>query len=154
MQLQANIRAYTISDKEAVLELLRLNTPAFFAPEEKADLIFYLDNEIEFYFVMEADNTVVGCGGFNFSGDSTRGKISWDILHPDFQGKGLGSLLLKYRIEKLKEFKDLKKITVRTSQLAYTFYERSGFQLLEKIENYWAPGFDLYRMEYMSIDQK
>ena len=32
------IREYEPADKEAVMELLRLNTPRYFAPEEAADL--------------------------------------------------------------------------------------------------------------------
>jgi ribosomal-protein-alanine N-acetyltransferase len=143
------IRDYQPKDKAKILHLLRLNTPQYFAPAEENDLVFYLENEIEHYFVLEYANAIIGCGGINFSEDKTRGKISWDIMHPDFQGKSLGRLLLDYRLEKLKTFPDLQSISVRTSQLAYSFYEKSGFQLVEKIPDYWAQGFDLYRMEYV-----
>lgn len=142
------IREYAKEDKEPVLGLLRLNTPAYFATEEEKDLIYYLEKEIEYYFVMEIDAKIVGCGGFNFSGNPALGKISWDILHPEFQGRSLGSSLLKYRIERLKKFKDLQKIKVRTTQLVYKFYEKQGFILLEIVKDYWAKGFDLYDMEY------
>jgi ribosomal-protein-alanine N-acetyltransferase len=150
---QVVIREYLQEDKAAVLNLLRLNTPAYFSPEEETDLLFYLDNEIEYYFVLEFERVLVGCGGFNFSGDETNGKISWDIFHPDHQGKSLGSLLLNYRIDKLKEFQALKTITVRTSQLVYRFYEKQDFELVEVIKDYWAKGFDLYRMNYKRTDK-
>lgn len=143
------IRPYKSQDKTEVLNLLKLNTPAYFSPEEAKDLIYFLDHEIEYYFVLEFDNTIVGCGGFNFSGKETNGKISWDIFHPDHQGKSLGSMLLNYRIEKLKDFKNLTKITVRTSQLVYKFYEKRGFKLVEVVEDYWAKNFHLYKMEYI-----
>ena len=84
--------------------------------------------------------------------NKTTGKISWDILHPQYQGKSLGSQLLKYRIEKIKVIDSIQKITVRTSQLAYKFYEKQGFELDEVKEDYWAKGFDLYRMEYKGLD--
>ncbi|MES2689052.1 MAG: GNAT family N-acetyltransferase [Bacteroidota bacterium] len=148
MKEGAHIRAYKPGDKEAVLCLLRLNTPVYFAAEEEKDLVHYLDNEIEQYFVVEIGNEVVGCGGINFAEDGTSGKISWDILHPDFQGKGLGTLLLKHRLDILKTSKGVKKITVRTSQVAYRFYERSGFKVTEQVKDYWAEGFDLYNMVY------
>ncbi len=141
------IRDYTKEDLPLVLDLLRLNTPVFFAPEEEKDYVQYLDHELEWYYVIEVNKSVVGCGGINFSGDPATGKISWDLLHPDFQGRALGTALLLHRIEKLKTFKDLLRIVVRTSQLAYRFYEKSGFSLLEKKEDYWAKGFDLYLME-------
>lgn len=142
------IREYKNSDKEAVLNLLRLNTPKHFSPEEESDLAYYLENEIEHYFVLEVNKQIAGCGGFNFSGDKTTGTISWDIIHPNFQGKSLGSTLLNYRIDKLQKLQDVKQITVRTSQLAYKFYEKLGFKLIEIVEDYWAKGYHLYKMEY------
>ncbi len=141
------IRKYHNTDQASVLALFRLNTPKYFAPEEESDLVYYLENELEYYFVVEIDGQIVGGGGFNFSGDPTTGKISWDIFHPDFQGQSLGSKLLNYRIERLREFESLQKIIVRTSQLAYKFYEKHGFKLNEIVEDYWAAGFHLYRME-------
>ncbi|WP_242693310.1 GNAT family N-acetyltransferase [Sabulibacter ruber] len=148
MNPQILIREYQKEDQPVILELLRLNTPAYFSPEEEQDLIHYLNNEIERYFVLEYDGNVVGSGGINFSEDQATGKISWDILHPTYQGKGLGSLLLNHRIDTLKNLPQIRTISVRTSQLVYRFYEKQGFQLLEVVKDYWAPGYDMYRMEY------
>ncbi|MES2678939.1 MAG: GNAT family N-acetyltransferase [Bacteroidota bacterium] len=144
------IREYKKEDQPLVLNLLRLNTPAYFAPGEEKDFAHYLEQELEFYYVIEVNKIVVGCGGINFSGDLCTGKISWDILHPEFHGRGLGTALLQHRLQKLKAFKDLRRIVVRTSQLAYRFYEKSGFSLIEKKADYWAKGFDLYLMEYLT----
>ena len=102
------IREYQPTDKNAVIDLIRQNTPAYFAPKEEADFSNYLDSERELYFV----------------------------------------LLLKYRIEILKSIDGIQKITVRTSQLAYKFYEKQGFTLKEIQRDYWAKGFDMYSMEY------
>ena len=146
------IREYLPADKDAVMNLIRLNIPDFFAAEEESDLSKYLEKEIEFYYVLLVDGQIVGCGGINFEDNKTTGKISWDILHPQYQGKSLGSQLLKYRIEKIKVIDSIQKITVRTSQLAYKFYEKQGFELNEVKEDYWAKGFDLYRMEYKGLD--
>lgn len=153
MNDKIHIRAFHHEDKAAVVNLLRLNTPQYFAPEEEKAFIHYLDHELEHYFILEADQQIVGCGGINFSGNPAVGKISWDMLHPEYQGKSLGSILLKHRIEKLREFPQLEKIIVRTSQLAYRFYEKNGFRLLEIKEDYWAKEFDLYHMEYCEPDQ-
>ncbi|PBQ33462.1 GNAT family N-acetyltransferase [Sphingobacteriaceae bacterium] len=148
MGSETRIRTYTAEDKQQVLNLLRLNTPRYFAPEEEKDFSYYLENELEYYFVLEYEESIVGCGGFNFSGNAAVGKISWDIFHPDYQGKSLGSTLFDYRLKKLEEFTELKTIIVRTTQLVYKFYEKKGFELMEVIENYWAPGLDLYKMNY------
>jgi ribosomal protein S18 acetylase RimI-like enzyme len=143
------IRNYTAADKEKVVGLFRMNTPQYFAPGEENDLLYYLEQESENYFVLEDDSMLIGCGGFNFSEDKTMGRISWDFFHPEQQGKGLGSMLLQFRIEKLKEYENVKIISVRTSQMAFRFYEKSGFELKETVKDYWAKGFDLYRMEIL-----
>lgn len=148
MKYKVLIRGYKDSDKAKVLNLLKLNTPAYFSPEEEKDLIYYLDHEIENYYVVEIDKKIVGCGGINYEDNHTIGKISWDILHPDFQKKGIGTLLLKYRIGVLNSMEMIKTISVRTTQLTHKFYQKSGFKLKEVKENYWAKGFDLYKMEY------
>lgn len=142
------IRAYEASDKNEVLHLIRLNTPEFFAFEEEEDLNNYLETERELYYVLLFDQKIVGCGGINFADNRTIGKISWDIFHPDYQGKSLGSKLLKHRIDILHSIKSIQKITVRTSQVAYRFYEKQGFKLQDIKKDYWAEGFDLYQMEY------
>ncbi len=141
------IRRYTASDRERIIELLRLNTPQYFSPNEEKDLVYYLEEHAADYYVVELDAVVLGCGGFNLSDDGELAKISWDIFHPHHQGKGLGSELTKFRIERIKEIKSVKVISVRTSQLAWKFYEKFGLELKEIVKDYWDIGFDLYSMD-------
>lgn len=145
------IREYNEADEIAVVNLIRLNTPAFFSLKEEKDLINYLQTERELYYVLLLDEEIVGCGGINFADNKTIGKISWDIFHPDYQGMSLGTELLKYRLGKLSSIGSIRKITVRTSQLAYKFYEKQGFKLLEVIKDYWAEGFDMFKMEFKQL---
>ena len=143
------IRAYDANDKATLLHLLELNTPKYFAPSEKEDLEHYLESEIELYYVLSVDEKIVGCGGINFEQEKTIGIISWDIIHPDYQGKSLGCLLLQHRLKHLKSLETIQKIIVRTSQFTHLFYEKQGFELKEIILDYWSEGFDLYYMEYL-----
>ena len=145
-----NICEYFPSDKEAVLELMRLNTPLYFASEEEADLSKYLDNEREYYYVLLSGVEIIGCGGINIADNGTRGRISWDIIHPDSQGHSFGSLLLKYRINVLKSI-GIDRITVRTSQVAYQFYQKQGFILKSIKKDYWAKGFDMYAISFVTL---
>jgi len=142
------IREYETKDKNEVINLIRLNTPKYFAVDEEGELNKYLESERELYYVLLHDQKLVGCGGINFADNNTTGKISWDILHPDYQGKSLGTKLLKHRIDKLNSINGVQKITVRTSQVAYKFYQKQGFELFEIKKDYWADGFDMYNMEY------
>ena len=102
--METTIREYQPTDKNAVIDLIRQNTPAYFAQEEEADFSNYLDSERELYFVLLFNNEIVGCGGINFTEDKTCGKISWDIIHPQHQGKSLGTQLLR-DIPKIIKFK-------------------------------------------------
>jgi ribosomal-protein-alanine N-acetyltransferase len=143
-----NIREYESADKAQVLLLLRLNTPAFFAAREEEEFERYLEKEKEDYFVLESGGQIVACGGVNLLGLGEYARISWDMVHPQFQKKGLGFQLLKFRIQYINTRYPLKKIVVRTSQLAYKFYERAGFVVEKKEKDFWAPGFDLVYMVY------
>lgn len=140
------VRQYSNKDKKSIIDLLRGNTPDYFAPEEEADLIFYLDNYAQNYFVVEIDNRIVGSGGYNIDDDGTTAKISWDIVDSKIQNRGIGTLLTKHRINLIVQDKKIDIISVRTSQLVYKFYEKFGLELKEVISDYWADGFDLYRL--------
>jgi [ribosomal protein S18]-alanine N-acetyltransferase len=142
------IRPFEVEDTSAVLHLFDANTPAFFAPEERDDFIFYLKNEIEHYFVLKVEDSIVACGGYNQGPYTYERRISWDLVHPDHQGKGYGGELLKYRIKHILMDDTVKTISVRTSQFVHKFYEKHHFILQEIVNDYWAEGYDLYQMSY------
>ncbi len=144
-----HIRPYKKDDFEEVLNILRKNTPEYFSPDEEKDLIFYLNHEIEDYFIVESDGQIAGAGGINYSKDKAQGHFSWAMVDPDFQGKGIGKLILSHRLQILTGNPDIQEIFVRTSQLVYQFYEKQGFVLTDIVKDYWAPGFDLYDMRYV-----
>ncbi|TKB96771.1 GNAT family N-acetyltransferase [Pedobacter cryophilus] len=141
------ISEYQRINQKEIIELLRYNTPKYFSPNEEKDLIYYLNHHAHHYYVLEVDQLIVGAGGFNLTDDKETAKISWDILHPQYQGKGFGTELTKFRIQKIKEIKSVKTISVRTSQLVYKFYEKFGLETKEIIKDFWDDGFDLYRMD-------
>lgn len=144
------IRQYKKEDQESVLSLLEGNTPIYFAEEEKDDLILYLDNFSDNYFLFEKENVILGCGGYNLTEDMRIAKISWDIVDYSSLGMGIGSKLMIYRLNKIIKIPSVEKVSVRTSQLVYRFYERFGLILQDVVPDYWAKGFDMYRLECKS----
>ena len=141
------IRNYTKKDKSTLIELLRQNTPEYFDPSEEIEFINYLDHEVEDYFVYELDFKIIGAGGINYFLEEKSARISWDMVDSKSQEKGIGKKITQHRINHLKRNSEVETIRVRTSQYAYKFYGKMGFEL-EKIEkNYWAKNFDLYLME-------
>lgn len=148
MSSELKIRDYNKGDKATLVEIMKLNVPQFFAEVEVNDYEEYLDTETEIYLVAEMDGEVVGAGGLNFVDQNKTAMISWDFIKPEWQGKGVGSQLLKHRIDILKSKETIDLIVVRTSQFVYEFYEKNGFVLREIHRDYWAPGYDLYKMIY------
>ena len=140
------IEKYKEDAQSDLIALLRLNTPYYFAYEEEADFIKYLEGEREDYYVIKQQQNIIGCGGINYSPDKKIAILSWDMLHPDYHGKGIGKQLFDFRLAHITS-QHISQIIVRTSQLAYTFYQRQGFVITETIEDYWATGLDLVKME-------
>jgi N-acetylglutamate synthase-like GNAT family acetyltransferase len=143
------VRKFEQADTSQVLELLNLNIPESFAETELKDFEYYLKFELEHYFVICIDETLVACGGINSKGTTDQAWLSWDIVHPSFQGKGIGRLLVSHRLNYLRDQFEIKTVWVRTSQLANQFYEKAGFKQSNRIENFWAPGFDLVEMQLL-----
>lgn len=142
------IRAFSDADFSNVIHLLKLNIPAAFAPEEKNEFEAYLLREREDYFVVEESDSIIGCGGINYFSEDALARLSWDMIHPDSQGKGIGKQLVKHRLEHIKQ-RGFHQVQVRTSQMATTFYASLGFEIVETIKDYWAEGFDLVDMRLL-----
>lgn len=142
------IRQYSQNDKPAIHSLFQLNTPKYFSLDEEKELDFYLQNEIEFYFVAEWEQEIVGSGGINLKETTNTAYLSWDFVNPEKQGKGIGTALVNHRLQQILKNKNITTIIVRTSQLVFPFYEKCGFHVIKKEPDYWAKGYDLYEMEY------
>lgn len=71
-----NIRPYTPKDKDAVLKLLDENSPAYFDSSERPELVRYLDEELEDYFVVESQEGIIGAGGINYEPEKRTAIIS------------------------------------------------------------------------------
>lgn len=141
------IREYSNKDKAGLIDLLRKNTPEYFDFSEETDFVNYLENEVEYYFVYEENSQIIGAGGINYFQKERLARISWDMIDPNYQGKGIGSKLVRHRIDYLNKNPNIEFIVVRTTQLVYKFYEKMGFEL-EKIEkDFWAKNYDLYQMK-------
>ncbi len=142
------ISPYTSTHKQTILDLFALNVPQYFASTEYDDLVHYLSHELEDYFVVKHTTKVIGAGGINYKPAQKQGIISWDLLHPTYQRKGIGSMLLKHRLNLLLANKNIDEIVVRTSQMSYPFYAKFGFKTTKTQKDYWAPSIDLYHMIY------
>ncbi|RIV17948.1 GNAT family N-acetyltransferase [Fibrisoma montanum] len=147
-----NIRAFKSTDAEALLTVFRKNVPHAFAEEEVDDYATFLQTNTDPYFVAEHTGQVVGACGFYVTGDEVH--ICWILADPDCHGMGVGSALMRYNLDAIRQLRvqSVRRIVCRTSQVAYRFFERFGFQLQYTTPDFWAPGLDLYYMTHLPFN--
>ncbi|MFX0041843.1 MAG: GNAT family N-acetyltransferase [Candidatus Hodarchaeota archaeon] len=73
------------------------------------------------------------------------------LIHPQFQNKRYGTLLLQETIERIKRLKEIKKVVLNVqvnNSIAIKLYEKFNFQKnIKIIENYYQSGENAYLME-------
>ncbi|HKO82296.1 MAG TPA: GNAT family N-acetyltransferase [Chitinophagaceae bacterium] len=141
------IRSYQIPDKEELVQIFKLNTPKYFDPKEVKDFEEYLVQYGDTYLTIEHDNKIVGGAGYYINSKNKSGHITWIFFHPDFAGLGLGKQTVEYCLTIFKSNPAVEKLVVTTSQFAYKFFEKFGYQLIRTEKDYWGQGLDLYLME-------
>jgi ribosomal protein S18 acetylase RimI-like enzyme len=135
-------RPYQPSDKKRCLKLFRSNVPKFFAPHEENEFAEFLEKP-DFYFVLEQDSQLLGCGGYGVS-DST-GYLAWGMVDHSQHGTGLGKRLLLERLNLLCQH-DLQKIILDTSQHTFGFFEKLGFVTQKVTRDGYGTGLHRYDM--------
>ncbi|WP_341904696.1 GNAT family N-acetyltransferase [Fluviicola taffensis] len=155
-QPQVTIRKYEASDRNACMEMFLTNVPKYFTEEEVNEFDRFLakleDPEVSdnpFYYVMELDNRMIGCGGFGEK-DGIDGIPSitfvWGMVHRDYHKKGFGEELLRFRLAEIKIQFPNWRVILDTTQFSYTFFEKYGFKTLKITENGYGEGMHRYDM--------
>ena len=140
------IRQFKHHDLKQLLAIFGKNIPQFFAPHEMAEYVDYLTNYPSNYFVIEYEGAAAGGAGYRLTGNGVSGSITWIFFDPMFKGHGLGRMTITYLMKELKVVHKVDAVQVRTSQLAYRFFEKFGFEITSTTKDFWAPGLDLYEM--------
>ncbi|GGI56150.1 GNAT family N-acetyltransferase [Winogradskyella haliclonae] len=141
------IRPYIPEDKESLLKIFKLNIPKYFDTNELNDFKEYLEKKSNTYLTIELDSKIVGGTGYYVNGNDKSGRITWIFFDPNYSGQGLGKQSVEYCLKLLREDSRVEKFIVTTSQLAYKFFEKFGYEIIRVEKNYWGKGLDLYEME-------
>jgi [ribosomal protein S18]-alanine N-acetyltransferase len=139
------VRAYKQEDFEQLIGLIQHNTPPFFDASEEILFRNYLNSGPN-YYVIEQNQSIIAGGGFELENKYTA-SLSWGMVHPNWQRKGVGTELTQFRIKDIKKNPNIQKVCIKTSQLVWEFYQKIGFTLLQTEIDFWAKGLDLYEME-------
>ena len=151
------IREYKPTDREACFAVYNSNVPVFFAPEELDGFKSWLDskdkavlahatNQCEYYYVIENDNKIIGCGGFYITQNKQEARMAWGMVENSLHKKGIGRQLLDYCIKQIKLLNPEVSIALYTTQHSYVFFERLGFKVTKIQKDFYLPGMDRYDM--------
>jgi [ribosomal protein S18]-alanine N-acetyltransferase len=153
------IREYKATDRKRCIDIFKSNIPIFFTPQELTEFESWLDEQvaekpvntaINFYYVLEEENTVIACGGFHLNTLLSQATMTWGMVDRKWHRKGFGKKLLEYRIQHIKTLLPTATICLDTTQHAYQFFERLGFVVTQITDNYYAQGLDRYDMMLIS----
>ncbi len=132
------IREYLPDDKEPALQCFRSNVPSFFSPSDEAWFESALDEPDGPNFVVVSEGAVIGFGGYEVSHTYNSAVLVFGHIDARWHGKGLGRMLLEYRINHLRTYaQPTKYLVVDTLLKVAPFYVRQGFEIVA----HWKEGF-------------
>ena len=142
---QISFRPYVSSDRETCLTIFDANTPTFFAPEERADYIEWLDSEPDCYEVCVVSECIVGAFGLLDNGDASS-TLCWIMLDPGAQRSGVGTAIME-RVVSCGKAIQAQTMRIATSQKAEAFFAKFGAKPKKITKNGWGAGLDRIDME-------
>jgi N-acetylglutamate synthase-like GNAT family acetyltransferase len=89
----------------------------------------WLDRPAGPYFVMEHEESIVGCGGYSISHDQTTATLRWGLVRHNSQSMGLGRFLLMYRIREIGKAGPVGLVFAYSPQPSVGFFMKQGFRV-------------------------
>ena len=145
MKRRVTFRQYSSSDREICLSLFDANCPIFFAPNERADYLTFLEKGPSGYELCLLDDQIAGAFGL-IGSDASRRRLNWIMLNPAFQGLGVGREIME-RVSALATWEGLQLIEIAASHMSAPFFARFGAVITKATENGWGPGMHRVDME-------
>jgi ribosomal protein S18 acetylase RimI-like enzyme len=137
------VRAFVESDTEACVALMRDNTPEFFTPSELADFEGWLGSNTAPYLVIEDDDGgLSACGGYSVDVGEKLAGLTWGMVARARHRQGIGSLLLRERLQRIAADGRALEVVLDTSQHSRGFFERYGFRVVSIHTDGYRPGLD------------
>jgi ribosomal-protein-alanine N-acetyltransferase len=134
-------------------EILNIDKEVFNPRNPAYDVYVYLTYGSDL-LVADVGNRIAGYI-VTMNVDKTTGKIISFAVRKEYRRAGIGSMLLKRAVERLKA-RGKKKIIleVRVSNIqAQNLYKKFGFQIVDVIPGYYSDGEDAYLMSLTFTEQ-
>jgi N-acetylglutamate synthase-like GNAT family acetyltransferase len=124
-----DIRPYEPGDRASCLSVFDSLTPSLLDATARPVFESWLDRPDNKYFVMEHEETVVGCGGYSLSPDQSTATLRWGMIRADAQKMGLGRFLLMYRIREIGKAGTVGVVFAHPPRPSAGFFEKQGFRV-------------------------
>jgi GNAT superfamily N-acetyltransferase len=145
MKAQVTFRPYSSNDRERCLGLFDANCPEFFAPNERADYLSFLETSENGYELCLIDDEIAGAFGLS-GNDASRRRLNWIMLNPQFQGLGAGRAIME-KVAVLAASAGIQVVDIAASHMSAAFFARFGAVAMKVIDNGWGPGMHRVDME-------
>ena len=148
------IKPYKQKYFDNCVDIIESNTPKYILHIEHLAFKNYLLKKNKTYFVLFNGFNLVACGGYGINDSQTKADLSWGLVHRKHHSQGIGSYLLRFRIENIKKKYPSVNIHLDTSQHTYKFFERFGFKVRKISKDGYGEGLDMYDMILDEVSKK
>ncbi|CAM3866703.1 GNAT family N-acetyltransferase [Alkalicoccus chagannorensis] len=119
-----------------------------FLNEGYSDSMLARRREKSLFLVAEEGGTVIGFANFSFVNQEGKAGLGALYIHPDHQGRGVGSALLEAGKAELKGLQELFVDVEKDNRSGRRFYEAKGFRFLREFDDP-IDGYPLISVEMM-----
>ena len=149
------VRLYEDSDYEACSDLYRLNEKGRFPEGYLSIYQSHLKKGNARILIIEDSGQVVGTGGISLT-RVTDGfslvSLSFGLIHPDFHGQGLGTLLFCARLSHLPAWRDWFVSMTSAGMGTEVFYKKLGFRFVSREEDEDGAMLEHYLVKILGKD--
>lgn len=143
------IRPYTPADRDACVAVLETSVPRYTQPHELTEYAAWLDlacvrgaeDPCE-YLVGERDGAVLCAGGVAYATTAPIATLCWGIVRADLHRRGLGSALLRARLDRVRARGGVERVLLDTTDAAVGFFLRHGFVVTGRVRDGYGPRVD------------
>ena len=142
------INAVSLKDLD---EIFRLESNTFKKDAFSKNSILNLIINNTFFFKLINDDNSNEIVGFIIVIQDQKDRVNLInlLISKQYQNKGYGSHLLKYTLNKIKEMNNIEVIVLNVNsknEVAIFLYQKFGFRIVQKIENYYRQKKNAYLM--------
>lgn len=150
--MKLNVREYCSADRNACEAIFQTNVPRYFRDNELSEYLEFIDTSGCPYFVVTADEEIVGCGGFGIHPGTVVADLCWGMVDARQHRRRLGEFLLFARLHRIVTTTDATSVRLGTSQLTDGFFKKFGFNTQSMKAGGIAEGLDDVQMQIELTD--